>query len=399
MNILIFEQRYTDPQEAGIGRFYYFAKEWLEAGHKVTIIAGKLSYLSGQKLPPLKSEENFKVLRVFDSTLGYRTFLGRLWSYFSYWFLALITSLFLKKPDVVIASSPPIFTGFLGFLVSRLKKASFVFEVRDIWPDEAIELGFLKNKILIRMSYWLEKFLYKKADFLVTNSPGIREFLIKEKNVGGEKIVSIPNPVDINLFSFEDFSLRQERRWTDKIVVLYSGAHSAVYDLDLVLDVAKEIKDEPFVFVFLGDGRQKRALIERAEKENIKNVLFLEPVSKIKTAEYIFAADICVAPLKKKKLLQYVYATKLFDYMAGARPIILAGEGVSRRLVCDEARCGICVLPEDRTAFQEALLNLANDPVKREKYGKNGWEYLFKNFRSEQLANRYLEILQKISEE
>jgi len=399
MKILIFEQRYTDPQEAGIGRFYYFAKEWLKSGHKVTIVAGKLSYVSGQKLPPLKSEENFKVLRVFDSTLGYRTFLGRLWSYFSYWFLALITSLFLKKPDVVIASSPPIFTGFLGFLVSRLKKASFVFEVRDIWPDEAIELGFLKNKILIRMSYWLEKFLYKNADFLVVNSPGIKEFLIKEKNVEGGKIVSVPNPVDINLFSFEDFSLRQEMKWGDKVVVLYSGAHSAVYDLDLILDIAKEIKDERFVFVLLGDGRQKRALIERAEREDIKNILFLEPVSKIKTAEYIFAADICIAPLKNKKLLQYVYATKLFDYMAGARPIILAGEGVSRKLVCEEAKSGICVLPEDRIAFQEALLNLANDPVKREKYGKAGRQYLLKNFRSEQLADSYLEVLQKIIKE
>lgn len=398
MNILIFEQRYTRPSEPGIGRFHYFAKEWAKEGHQVTIVAGMVSYISGQKSLPYKSEGGFRVLRIFDSTLGYRTFLGRLWSYFSYWVLAFVVSLFLKKPDIIIASSPPIFTGLLGYLVSRFKNAPFIFEVRDIWPDEAVELGFLKNKLLIQLSRSLERFLYRYADSIVVNSPGIKEFLTKEKDVASEKIVSIPNPVDVDLFSrVEDYSLREEMNWTDRIVTLYSGAHSAVYDLELILDVAKEINDERILFVLVGDGRQKPALVKRVKEENMKNVLLLQPVSKTKNAGFILASDICIAPLKNRGLLKYVYATKLFDYMAGARPIILAMSGVSHRLVCEEAKSGICVFPENREAFRKVVLELAGDPVKREKFGKAGRQYILKNFNGEKLAKDYLHVLTRTS--
>src|SRR3989344_166685 len=188
MRILIFEQRYTSPKEAGIGRFYYLAEEWARAGHEIIIVAGMINYISGKKIDKYKRKllvkekeaDNFYILRVFDSSIGYRNFLGRLWSYISYLISAFFAGIFCPA-DVVIASSPPIFVGFLGWLASFLKGSRFIFEVRDLWPDEPIELGFLKNKILIDFSLRLEKFLYRRSAAIVANSPGIKEYISRVK--------------------------------------------------------------------------------------------------------------------------------------------------------------------------------------------------------------------------
>ena len=281
-------------------------------------------------------------------------------------------------------------------MISIAKRKPFIFEVRDIWPDEAIELRILKNKILIQMSYWLEEFLYQHSDFLVVNSPGIKEFLIKKKLVPETKIAVVPNPVDLDSFDAAPTKeiAKKNFGWPeDKFIFLYSGAMSAVYDLNSLLEVTKELQHLPILFILAGSGRQKRELMEKAEAEELKNVKFAEQVPKEKLPSLIMAADAGVATLSKMPLLRYVYATKIFDYMAAGRPVVLAMEGVSKELICEKAHCGLCVKPEDKTALKKAILQIYNNPEKGEEMGKRGFEYVRKHFRPEKLACDYLRLI------
>lgn len=402
MKILIFEQRYTSSKEAGIGRFSLFAKEWEKAGHKIFIISGMINYISGKKPKKYrlklfvreKESENITILRVFEPSVFYLSFVGRLASYFSFLVSAFFGALFSPRPDVVIASSPPIFIGFLGWLTNVLKRSVFIFEVRDIWPDEAVELGFLKNRLLIKMSLWLEKFLYRKSKFIIANSPGIKEFLTAKKFLSEEKITVIPNPVDLSLFvGVGNVAKKENFGWRDKMVVLYAGAHSAVYDFDLVIKTAEELRDLPILFVFIGSGRQKKDIIKKIEHLGLRNIQLLEPVAKEKLAVVIKTADVGIVPLGRIGLLKHVYATKIFDYMAGAKPIVVAGEGVSADLVCRESKCGLCVKPKDVNSFKAAILDIYNNHEKGERIGRNGFNYLRKNFAQEKLAENFLSVL------
>jgi glycosyltransferase involved in cell wall biosynthesis len=404
MKILVLEQRYTGPKEAGFARFSLLSRYWVKEGHEVYVVAGMINYILSRKPEKYRGKffvkekegENVKILRVWESDVAYFSFLGRLCSYFSFLVSAFFGALFLPKPDVIIASAPPIFIGFLGYMISIAKRKPFIFEVRDIWPDEAIELRILKNKILIQMSYWLEEFLYQHSDFLVVNSPGIKEFLIKKKLVPETKIAVVPNPVDLDSFDAAPTKeiAKKNFGWPeDKFIFLYSGAMSAVYDLNSLLEVTKELQHLPILFILAGSGRQKRELMEKAEAEELKNVKFAEPVPKEKLPSLIMAADAGVATLSKMPLLRYVYATKIFDYMAAGRPVVLAMEGVSKELICEKAHCGLCVKPEDKTALKKAILQIYNNPEKGEEMGKRGFEYVRKHFRPEKLACDYLRLI------
>lgn len=407
MNILIIYQFHVRPDDAGITRFSQFAYYWANSGHKVKIIAGMVNYLSGQKLEQYRrklfvkeqEDKNIEVLRTFTSVLGYRTFLGRLLSYFSFLISSLIGGIF-SKADIVIVASPPIFIGIVGYLVSLFKRIPFVFEIRDLWPDEAIELGIIKNKLIIELSHWLEKFLYKKAKIIVGVTPGFKEFLIKEKKVSKEKIEVIPNAADLNLLkpASRDNWVRQKFNWQNKFIVLYIGAHSMVYNFNPIMETAKSLKNNSpdILFVFVGDGKQKAKLIQKVKEENLTNIQFLNPVPKKQIGDFINASDVCVATLKKINLLKYVYPAKLFDYMACAKPIILAMNGVSKDLVCNGARCGICIEPENSMEFEKALKELYNNPSKMELLGKNGYKFVKQNFSDKVLAQKYERILLKI---
>ena len=407
MNILIFHQFYTRLNEPGILRFNLFAEHWRKEGVKIKVIAGMINYQTGKKREEYKrklfvkeKDGNVSVLRVFDSSLGYRTFIGRIFSYLSFLFFSFWAGVFSPKPDMIIVSSPPIFLAFVGYIVSIFKVAPFVLELRDLWPDEVIELGYVKNKLIIKISYLIEKFFYRKAKFIIVNSPGFKEFLMKEKNIAEEKIGVVPNPANFDLKqrnATQLKGLKKEFSWEGKFVVLYAGSHSFVYNFNPLIEAAKNLQNKKdILFVLIGDGRQKPVLMERVKKENIKNVQFLAPVAKDKVFDYIAAADVGIAPLSSMKLLKYVYVTKIFDYMAAKKPVILVMEGVSADLVCREAKCGLCISPGDAKALESALLEFHSKCEEIKGIGENGYQFAKNNFSADILAKRYLELLKPI---
>lgn len=398
MRVLIIHQFYTGEGEAGISRFNVFGKYWREDGVEMEVVSGRVNYFTGERMRVQEEpgKEGAHIRRVWSSDLGfgYRTFVGRMCSYLSFTVGAFATGLVVARPDAVVASSPPISVGLVAALVAAVRRVPFVFEVRDMWPDDAIELGFIKNPFLVNMSRLLERFLYRRAVLVVTNSPGIKDWLVTKKRLPAGAVGVVENPVEIRM-SEERERMRKKLGWEGKTVLVYMGSHSFVYDFELVLDAAKILEKELVLFAFVGDGRQKPQIARRVEKERVTNVVMLPPVSASEVPKYLAAADIGFAALKKFPRLRAVYATKVFDYMAAGLPTVLAMEGVTKELLT-AANAGICVAPGDTAAFVTAIRTFSADEKRKEAFGVNGKKFIDTHYRARDLARRYLKLLEPL---
>lgn len=405
MHVLIVHQYYLHKNDAGGSRWNQFAKFWAEKGHTVTVLAGMVNYSTGRKQKEYKgkfivretSHNNVVVLRCHVSEQYNKSFLGRFWAYVSFAISSIIAGLFyVEKPDVMICTSPPLTVGLTGWLLSRLKRIPMVFEVRDLWPESAIDTGVLTNKWLIKLAYWLENKSYTSATWINVLTPAFEKALIEKKNVRPDRISMIPNGADLDLIrpGPRDNWVRRKHNLNNKFVVTYVGAHGVANALGQLLDAAEILKHtDPLVeIVLVGDGMEKQKLIRDACERGLDNITFADPVPKSQIADYINASDICTAVLKKCDTFKTVYPNKVFDYMAAEKPIIIAIDGVARKLV-EDAEAGIYVEPENAQQFADAALSLKNNAAGCQMYAVRGREYVKSNFDRCVLAQEYLYIL------
>jgi glycosyltransferase involved in cell wall biosynthesis len=277
-----------------------------------------------------------------------------------------------------------------------LKGVPFLFEVRDLWPIFAIQVGVLRNPLLIRLSEWLERFLYRHADQVMVNSPG---FIQHVTSRGGKKVALVPNGADIHMFdpAAEGVAFRQAHGLQGKYVALYAGAHGISNDLGIMLQAARLLQDRPEIaIVLLGDGKEKPALLAQAAEMGLTNVYFIPPVPKSGMGEALAAADACIGILKPVPMYATVYPNKIFDYMAAGRPTLLAMEGVIREVI-EQAEAGIPVPPGDPQALANALRQLADDPQASRQMGLNARRYLETHFDRAELARKLAELLESMA--
>jgi glycosyltransferase involved in cell wall biosynthesis len=302
----------------------------------------------------------------------------------------------VKNVDLVWGTSPPIFQGVTAWLLARLKRVPFLFEVRDLWPTFAIAVGVLKNPTLIKMSLWLERFLYRHADQVVVNSPG---YIAHVTGRGARRVELVPNAADPQMFDPADQGtrFRSANRLADKYVVLYAGAHGMSNDLGVVLEAAKILQDAPepseVMVTFLGDGKEKTALQKQAADMGLSNVLFLPPVPKAEMAAALAGADACIAILKPIEEYKTTYPNKVFDYMAAGRPVVLAIDGVIRQVV-EAAHCGVFAQPGSPAALAQAIRQLAEDKAASRQMGLAGRAYLEQHFSRSAVAEKLAVILE-----
>ncbi len=397
MHILLIHQAFAALDEPGGTRHHELARFLAQKGHQVTIIASPVSYLTGngQQKRVRKQVDDLGVTIIRSYTLPalHRSFVWRILSFLSFMVSSFVNGLFVRKVDLVWGTTPPIFQGPTAWLLARLKGAPFLLEVRDLWPAFAVAVGVLKNKTLIGLSEWLERFLYKHADLVMVNSPGYIEHV---KTRGAREVALIPNGADPAMFDPADdgAAFRQAQGLEDQFVVLYAGAHGLSNDLNVVLDAAALLKDNPAIrIVLLGDGKEKSRLMARAAELGLTNVLFLPPVPKSGMSEALAAADACLAILKPIELYKTTYPNKVFDYMAAGRPVILAIDGVIRQVV-ENAQAGIPVTPGDPQALADAITELASDPAKCRTMGKNGRSAIENEFSRIELAEKFTALLE-----
>jgi glycosyltransferase involved in cell wall biosynthesis len=317
-------------------------------------------------------------------------------AFFSFMVSSFFLGLRVRNVDLVWGTSPPIFQGWTAWMLARLKQVPFLFEVRDLWPEFAIAVGVLKNPTLIKLSLWLEKFLYRHADQVVVNSPG---FVDHVKSRGAHSVELIPNGADPAMFAATESGegFRKQHHLEDSFVVLYAGAHGISNDLSVVLEAARVLGSKPGIkIVFLGDGKEKSNLLAQAGKMNLKNVLFLPPVPKSEMPASLAGANACIAILKPIDAYKTTYPNKVFDYMAAARPVVLAIDGVIREVV-ESAGCGIFVPPGDAQKMAQTILSMSDDPDQCEKMGLAGRSYLEQEFNRTAIAGNLLELMKEMT--
>lgn len=401
MHILLIHQAFVALDEPGGTRHHELARYLARRGHQVTVIASTVSYLTGKaEASDALSQEiqgggTVTVLRARTYSALHRSFVHRVFSFFSFMASSFLLGLKVRQVDLVWGTSPPIFQGVTAWLLARLKRVPFLFEVRDLWPAFAIQVGVLRNPLLIRLSQWLERFLYRRADRVMVNSPGFIEH-VRER--GARRVELVPNGVEVQMFDpyASGIAFRQEHGLEGRFVALYAGAHGLSNDLGILLAAAQRLVDRPEIsIVLLGDGKEKPALMAQADELGLTNLHFLPPVPKSGMAEALAATDACIAILKPIPLYATVYPNKVFDYMAAGRPVILAIDGVIRQVV-EQAQGGLFIPPGDPDALARAILHLAEDPQQARAMGLSARRYVEAHFDRAALAGHLIEIFEQM---
>jgi glycosyltransferase involved in cell wall biosynthesis len=398
MHILLIHQAFASLNEPGGTRHHELARFLAGCGHRVTIIASPVSYLTGRTLseampsqPPQVSNDGagggVTIIRAYTYPALHRSFVRRVFSFLSFMVSSFLVGLRVRRVDLVWGTSPPIFQGITAWALARLKGAPFLFEVRDLWPAFAVGVGVLRQPLLIRLSEWLEGFLYRHANRVVVNSPGFIEHV---RQRGASRVDLVPNS--------DGGAFRRENALEGKFVALYAGAHGMSNDLGVLLQAAQLLADRPQVaIVLLGDGKEKPALIDQARALGLKNATFLPPIAKAGMSQALAAADACIAILKPIPLYATVYPNKVFDYMAAGRPVVLAIDGVIRQVV-EQAGAGLFIPPGDADSLAQAIRRLADDPQLGKSMGARGRQAVEKSFDRAHLARQLADIMQMMGE-
>jgi glycosyltransferase involved in cell wall biosynthesis len=405
MKILYLCQVFETGNDAGSERHFYFCKFAVSKGHHVTVITSNVDYkdakvkIAGEQGTIIRSIDGIDVHYVYSYANFRGSFLKRFYYYLTYLFPTILQSLKIEKPDVIYAVSAPLTVGFLGYIISRLRGVPFVFEVTDLWPEAAVVCGVVKNKGLIKLAHWLAMFCYIKSAHIVGLGRSLCESIVS-KGIDEHKVSLITNGVDLSLFNNagEDDSgrikVRTKYGFGDRFVAMYMGAHGVYNSLDTIIDVALMLKDDPrFLFVFVGDGDEKPKLQKRVSDHHLENVIYLPPMPRMESPVMLSAADAFVLPNRKGDFFKGNLPNKLFDFLASARPVVVAGAGETPELVMT-AGAGKCVAAEDSHGMANSLIELVEMPVEeRMAMGRNGRDYVSAHYDREILSENFLQIL------
>ena len=402
MHILLIHQAFAALDEPGGTRHHELSRYLTTRGHRVTIIASPVSYLTGavpgSRAPWAERRADgsgITVLRTYTYPALHRSFIHRVISFLSFMVSSFFVGLTVKQVDLIWGTSPPIFQGVTAWVLARLKRTPFLFEVRDLWPAFAVEVGVLRQPLLIRASEWLERVLYNHADLVMVNSPGFIEHV---RARGAARVELVPNGADSAMFDpqADGKSLKQDWGLSGRFVALYAGAHGISNDLRVLLQAADRLRAFPEIaLVLLGDGKEKPALMTLAAEMHLPNVFFLPPLPKNAIPSALAAADACIAILKPIPMYATVYPNKVFDYMAAGRPVILAIDGVIREVV-EGSAAGVYVPPGDPQALAEAIQYLATHQQEALEMGLHGRQTVEDRFDRSVLAGRLARLMEQM---
>jgi len=405
LKILLITEYFPPEIGAGSNRAFELSKRWIEKGASVTVITGFPDYPDGvipeeyKNYKFLQEEyQGINVIRTYTVAAPNRGFLKRVISFSSFMFSSIIQGTKASsKQDILIATSPPFSVGIAGYMISRLKRIPFVFEVRDLWPESIIQLGQLKNKFIIKVLESIERFLYKKSMHIVPVAESTTAVL-KKKGISKSKITVIKNGVNLNevIPQQEDGELRLKLGLNRKTIVTYIGTLGLSHALDRVLETANLLSYKKEVgFLIIGDGAERENLLKKSQQFDLQNVCFIKKVEKEKIASYYSISDILLVPLKDLPIFKKVIPSKLFEIMAFEKPILISVDGEARSVV-ESANSGIYVNPEDPNDLKEKILFLAENCDLVAALGRNGRVFVEKYFDRQKLADDYLDLLSSV---
>ena len=383
MHILFLTENFPPEVNAPASRTFEHARLWVEAGARVTVVttvpnfpAGRIHAGYRNRWKSRETVAGIEVIRVWSFVAANEGFARRLADFLSFMVTGTLAGLRVKKPDVVVATSPQFFTAVAGWAVAALKRVPFVFELRDLWPESIKAVGAMRESVALRWIERLELFLYRRAARIVAVTHAFKRVL-GERGIDPAKIAVVTNGADLSRFApqDDDIGLRRRLGLGGRFVASYIGTHGMAHALETLIDAAILLEADPscppVTFLLLGDGAEKRTVQAYAAQHGASNVLFCEPVERDAVAGYWAISDCTVVHLRDTPLFRTVIPSKLFEAMAMGVPIVLGVDGEASDLVL-ESRAGIVVPPENPPALAEAVRALANDPGMRNGLSKAG---------------------------
>jgi glycosyltransferase involved in cell wall biosynthesis len=404
---IAFLSHYFPPEiGAPAARVSELARVWAES-QDVTVLTGFPNHPTG-RIPPeyrgrvfaREQKDGYAVFRCWLYATPNEGFFKRTLGHLSFMVTSFLAGAFrLRRPDVLVATSPTFFSVFAAWALGTLYRAPFVFEVRDLWPGIFVELGILKNRTLIRILEGLELWLYRRAALVVTVTRGFDEDIVR-RGIPAEKVVVIPNGADLERYS--PGSARQSVReqmgaGPSDFLVLYIGAHGISHALERILEAVDRLRGSPRIrFAFVGEGARKADLVRIASERGCANVAFLPGQARDGVPDFYRAADLCLVPLRDVPLFSTFIPSKMFEIMACARPIVASVRGEASEIL--EASGGaVVVAPEAAQALADAVEALSRDPRKCAELGLKGRRYVEEHFDRRVLAGKYLTALERIA--
>ena len=406
---ILFLTMYYKPDNAATGILMAeLAEELAQHGHDVRVITSMPHYSTNSIWPEykrkwFKRERQGPILihRVWSYVPVHKDrLLPRFFSYLSFTLLSALAGLLMPRPDVIVtpSPSPPLTNGISAYLLGRLRGIPFVSNIQDIYPDVAIRMGVMKNKSVIRAYKKLERFVYAHSEAITVISEGFRSNLTA-KGVPADKISVIPNFID-SAFVLphprrNDFSL--EQGWDDKFVVLFAGNVGMSQGLDTVLEAAGLLQGTPgLLFAIVGNGASKPSLLAQAEKMGLHNVQFLPYQSYDQVPKLYSSADVGLIPLRRGFSSDSV-PSKLFTIMGVARPVIASVDARSETAeVITQAKCGLCLEPEDPQALADAIRTIYSDKARADDMGRRGRQYVERHYTRTSVARQYEEVFARL---
>ncbi len=398
MRILYFYQYFTTPEGAWSTRAYEFARRWVAAGHRVTVVT---SVYDKSDLEP-----SGLVSRIDCDGVDVRIIGLRLSNKHGFWrrivtfgLYAVVASWYAlrERADVVLCSSGPISVGLPGLIARHLRRRPLLFEVRDLWPEGAIQLGVLTGRASIALARRLESACYSAADLVVTLSPGQRDDIARR--FPSLPIEVVPNASDNELVAALPPGTT-DPEWVDgRSVLLYAGTLGLIDDAAQLLDLAAELerrRREDLLVVIIGDGGERPELEARAAREGLANVRFLGLRSRIEVFQWLHRAEISIVTIKDVEFLATASPNKLFDAFAAGRPVVQTTDGWIKDLLESE-RCGLTVAPNDAAAVADAVLRLADDAAQRTEMSANARRLAIERFDRTALAAEMLGHLETVA--
>jgi len=395
---------------APAARAVELSRHWARMGHMVTVLTGFPNHPTGvvpeewrarlRRLRYRETVDGVQVVRTWLWPLPNRKAHERIRNYASFCVSAAISGLFISRPDVIVATSPQLLCALAGWWLAFWKRVPFVFEVRDLWPESLAAVGASGEGTLLHRSLGaIAGFLYRHADRIVVVSPAFKDHLMRYWNVPAEKISTVENGVETDLFHDDPAAadVRKRLLLEERLLICYIGTMGNAHGLETLIDSAEELQSTlpGAVFLLIGEGAEKQHIEDLARDRGLTNVQFLGQQPREQIPAYVSAADLCLVMLKKTELFKTVIPTKLLEYMACARPVIVAVDGQAR-LIVEEAGGGLFVEPGDSMSLTRAICSLAGDEPRRRQMGACGRQHIIEKFSREKTASDYIAVLKSL---
>ncbi|NQV02916.1 MAG: glycosyltransferase, partial [Bacteroidia bacterium] len=402
--ILFLTQYYPPEVGAPQNRLSELAIRFRRAGHEVEVLTAMPNY------PFMKMFDGYHgrwyIREEMDGIIIHRSaifvrqsqsIVVRLMSYFSFVFSSIWVGLFnLKRFDLIICESPPLFLGISAWVLKKFKGAKLLFNVSDLWPESAEKLGLVTNRFFLRISTSLEEFLYSHSDLISGQTQGIVRNI--SSRIPQKPVFWLKNGVDLSFYSpgkgkpgwREELGYKKE-----DFIVFYGGILGHAQGLEVILKAALELSYDPSLkFVIAGEGPLKRELMDQAKQMELSNITFLPAYPKSQMPDVIREIDLSIIPLRKLDLFKGAIPSKIFESLAMGKPILLGVEGEAKALFIDDGRCGIAFTPEDATSLMEAIRKLHSDKVLYNELSENAYIYVSKNFNRDKIFIDFQQFIQ-----